>query len=309
MITEDLTKLYPGKKRAALDQFCLSVKAHTIHAFLGPNGAGKTTTMNILSGLLRQTAGRAFLLGKETTQNWLFVRENLGFLAERPALYSEMRVGDFLYFRARLHGLSRREARLRVGSVAEKLKLQELQGSWIEHLSKGFVQRVGVASALIANPKVLILDEPAAGLDPASIRQMRNLLLDLKQNHTILFSSHQLGEVAQVCDDITIIKDGKLVISDSFKRVQQEFSKRSPLQLVLRGDPAGIQSILSEFGEVKIASHPGGEQWVQLYGTSIDEFRGAICRNLVMGQVEVLEIKRAAADLESIFMDLVGSRK
>ena len=192
IVTENLRKTYPGK--IALAGLNLAVKAHTIHGFLGPNGAGKSTTMNILSCLIRQTSGVAYIMGQNTLKHPLSVKKHLGFLPEVPPLYADMTVADFLLFRAQLYRMPKAEARQRVATVMGKVSLEEVSSRLIDHLSKGLKQRVGIASALISHPSILILDEPAAGLDPKSIREVRELILTLKQEHTVMLSSHQLGE-------------------------------------------------------------------------------------------------------------------
>ena len=308
IVAENLRKTYPGK--VALEGLNLTIRSHSIHGFLGPNGAGKSTTMNILSCLVRQTAGKAYILGKETLENSLFVKENLGFLPEVPPLYTEMKVGDFLHFQAGLYGISGAQAQGRVAQVVEKMNLGEVRERLIDHLSKGFKQRVGIAAALICNPPVLILDEPAAGLDPESIREIRQLLWGLREQHTVMLSSHHLGEVEQLCDEMTIIKDGQLVLSDSFERVQKRFSQKNPLLVTVRGRSEQLARALEGMGDYQVDSQgEEGRQVVSVYASDVDRLRPQICQRLVENGVEVFELVRAPTNLEDIFIDLVGDHE
>ena len=286
IVTENLTKTYPGKM--ALNGLNFVVKSNTIHGFLGPNGAGKSTTMNILSCLMRQTGGRAYILGKETLQNALWVKERLGFLPEIPPLYGEMKVGDFLLFCAKLYGLEGKEANHAVVSVVEKMHLSQVKNRLIDHLSKGYKQRVGIASALIFNPPVLILDEPAAGLDPKSIKETRELISSLREEHTVMLSSHHLDEVGQICDDITIVKDGELVLSDSFEQVQRQFSRKKPLEIEVAGGDAAIAGALEGFSDFQIIpSTDDGVKQIVVPNAGDRQQRAMVCRKLVERGVEV----------------------
>ena len=302
IVAENLLKTYPGK--AALQGLDLAIRQNTIHGFLGPNGAGKSTTMNILSCLIKQTAGKAYILGKETLENPLFVKENLGFLPEVPPLYTDMTVVDFLLFRARLYQMSKAEAAKQTAEVMEKMNLKAVKGRLIDHLSKGQKQRAAIASALIFNPPVLILDEPAAGLDPKSIREIRQLISDLRHDHTVMLSSHHLEEVGQLCDEITIIKDGKLILSDSFAQVQKRFSQKKPLEITVRGEDHALKKALKEFGQYQMIPY-NDKIKVVVSAPSVVEQRAVICRRLIENQVDVFEMKQTSTNLEEIFIDLV----
>ena len=303
IVTENLQKTYPGKE--ALKGLDLAIGANTIHGFLGPNGAGKSTTMNILSCLMKQTGGKAYIRGKDTLENPSWVKENLGFLPEVPPLYSDMTVTDFLFFRARLYQMSKAEAAKQVAVVVEKMSLEEVKNRLIDHLSKGFKQRVGIASALISNPPILILDEPAAGLDPKSIKEIRELILALREGHTVMLSSHHLGEVGQLCDEITIIKDGKLILSDSFHQIQKQFSRKKPLKILVRGEQKDLACALEGFGEYKIISQENQMLQITISSPEASQHKPIICRRLVENQVEVFEMKQVTTNLEEIFMDLI----
>ena len=303
IVTENLCKTYPGK--VALEGLNLAIRCNTIHGFLGPNGAGKSTTMNILSCLARQTSGKAYILGIDTLLDPLSVKERLGLLPEIPPLYGEMRVSDFLSFRANLYERSRDKCQRQVALVLEKMDLGEVANRLIDHLSKGLKQRVGIASALIFNPPVLILDEPAAGLDPKSIREIRRLILDLRKDHTVMLSSHHLGEVEQLCDEITIIKEGRPLLSNSFERMQMQFSRDRPLEIVVRGESRSLDNALEGIGPYQVSEEKDQMKRVTISLSNGDEIRPMICKRLVDNHLAVFEMRQVESSLEEIFLDLV----
>ncbi|MCY4643183.1 MAG: ABC transporter ATP-binding protein [Bacteriovoracales bacterium] len=303
IVADNLTKTYPGK--TALKNFNLSISPNTIHGFLGPNGAGKSTTMNILSGLIKQTEGKAYIMGKETLENSFFVRRNLGFLPEIPPLYGDMTVKDFLLFRARLYFTSKPKAKGQVDKALEKMNLKEVERRLIDHLSKGFKQRVGMASALIFDPPVLILDEPAVGLDPKSIVEIRKLISDLREGHTVMFSSHHLGEVEQLCDEITVIRDGRLVLSDSYGRVKKRFAQKKPFEILVKGEDQVLAKALDGYGDYRIVRQEDQKKTIVISPSQEEELAPRLCRRLVENGVDIFEMKRGETDLEEIFIDLM----
>src|SRR5437867_1131296 len=206
---ESLTKTFAGAK--AVRDITFNVEKGEIVGFLGPNGAGKTTTMRILTCFVSPTSGTAKVAGYDIYEQSVEVRRNVGYLPENVPLYGEMRVEEYLRFRARLKGVPRSAVDSRLDYVTSRCGLEELRGRVIDHLSKGYRQRVGLAEALVHNPPILILDEPTVGLDPNQIRQVRALIQDLGREHTIILSSHILPEVEQVCRRVVIIDRGKIV--------------------------------------------------------------------------------------------------
>jgi ABC-2 type transport system ATP-binding protein len=179
--------------------------------FLGPNGAGKSTTLRVLAGFLGPTSGRVRINGHDVLEDGIAARRAIGYMPEAAPLYQEMRVREYLRFRAELKGVGRRERTLAVGHAMEAARVADMEDTLILHLSKGYRQRVGLADALVANPPLLILDEPTAGLDPNQIREVRDLIRGLGENHTILLSTHILPEVESTCDRAIVIDRGKVV--------------------------------------------------------------------------------------------------
>src|SRR5215207_11024316 len=205
---KNLTKYYGDY--AAVRDVSFDVDKGQIVGFLGPNGAGKSTTMRILAGFLTATSGTATIDGKDVFWDPIEARRRIGYMPENCPLYGDMRVDEYLWFRGGLKGLARRERKQRLGYVTERCWLTDVRRQLIGTLSKGYRQRVGLADALLADPPVLILDEPTAGLDPTQIRETRQLIRNLGEQHTVLLSTHILSEVEMTCEQAIIINRGRV---------------------------------------------------------------------------------------------------
>lgn len=227
IVVEHLTKYY-GEYHAVRD-VSFSVEKGQVVGFLGPNGAGKSTTMRILAGFLTASSGRATIDGRDVFWDPIEARRRIGYMPESCPLYADMRVDEYLRFRGGLKGLGRSECRSRLGYVLERCWLKDVSRQIIGTLSKGYRQRVGLADALLANPPVLILDEPTAGLDPTQIRETRKLMRELGQEHTMLLSTHILSEVEATCDSVIVIYQGQVVEDGSLSAVRQRH-KNKPLE-------------------------------------------------------------------------------
>jgi ABC-2 type transport system ATP-binding protein len=210
---ENLTKRYAGQ--TAIDDLSFEVGKGEIMGFLGPNGAGKSTTMRILSSFMPPTSGRASVAGFDIFEQSLEARAHLGYMPENVPLYNDMRVTEYLNYRAALKGVPHRRISERVGDVKELCGLKDVEKKLIAALSKGYRQRVGLADALVHEPDLLILDEPTSGLDPNQIRQVRDLIKNLGRQHTILLSTHILPEVEMTCSRIIIINKGRIEACDT----------------------------------------------------------------------------------------------
>src|SRR5689334_24089808 len=210
---ENLTKRYAGQP--AIKDLSFEVSQGEIMGFLGPNGAGKTTTMRLLAGLMPATSGRASIAGFDVFDQSLQARAHLGYMPENVPLYSDMRVTEYLNYRAALKGVPHRRVAERVGDVKELCGLKDVERKLISALSKGYRQRVGLADALVSEPDLLILDEPTIGLDPNQIRQVRELIKNLGRQHTILLSTHILPEVEMTCSRVIIVHRGRIEACDT----------------------------------------------------------------------------------------------
>jgi gliding motility-associated transport system ATP-binding protein len=215
---EQLSKYY-GDYPAVRD-VSFDVAKGQIVGFLGPNGAGKSTTMRILAGYITATSGKATIDGKDVFWDPIESRRRIGYLPESCPLYNEMRVDEYLRFRGGLKGIGGSYRRTRIDYVVDRCWLKDVRRQLIGTLSKGFRQRVGLADALLANPPVLIMDEPTVGLDPAQIRETRRLIRELGNEHTILLSTHILPEVEMTCDSVIIIHQGTVAVKGTIDMVR-----------------------------------------------------------------------------------------
>src|SRR6185312_13880587 len=216
VIVEHITKLYGQQK--ALDDVSFNIKSGEIVGYLGPNGAGKSTMMKIITCFLPQTSGKASVCGYDVTEQSLEVRRNVGYLAEHNPLYLDMYVKEYLSFIAGLHHLG--DVKKKVEEMIAITGLKDEQRKRIGALSKGYRQRVGLAQAMIHNPKVLILDEPTSGLDPNQLQEIRNLIIQIGKEKTVILSTHIMQEVEAVCDRVIIINKGKIVADKATRDIK-----------------------------------------------------------------------------------------
>jgi ABC-2 type transport system ATP-binding protein len=205
----------------AVDGISFTVEPGEVVGFLGPNGAGKTTTLRILTCFIPATAGRAFVAGHDVFRDSTQVRRKVGYLPENVPLYREMRVREYLDYRAGLKRVPRRDRARQVGEALEKVRIADHADRIIGHLSKGYRQRVGLADALVHDPEVLVLDEPTVGLDPNQVREVRDLVKDLAEKRTVLFSTHVIPWVEEVCQRVIVIARGRIVADGSIAAMTQ----------------------------------------------------------------------------------------
>lgn len=245
---ERLTKRFGST--LAVDQLGFAVGRGEIVGLLGPNGAGKTTTMRMLTTYVMPTSGRAALMGYDVVDQPLEVRRNIGYLPENVPLYTEMRVVEYLKYRAQLKQIPSRRRRRSIAEVILKCGLAEVENRVLGHLSKGYRQRVGLADAMLHDPPILILDEPTAGLDPIQIREVRSLIRELGDRHTILLSTHIMSEVEAICGRVIIIARGTIALDERLDRLQtapaiilEARGKAEPIREVLRAVP-GVERVV-----------------------------------------------------------------
>ncbi len=241
---QDLVRLF-GPVRA-VDGITFEVAEGEVVGFLGPNGAGKTTTMRILTGFLRPTMGRAEIAGYDVSEASLLARRHLGYLPENVALYGEMRVEEYLDYRAKLKGVPRSQRKARIDYVIERCRLQEMRRRLCSTLSKGYRQRVGLADALVHNPDILILDEPTVGLDPLQVRETREVIRELGVDHTVLLSTHILHEVEMVCERVIIIHRGKIALDSPLAELQRS----RLIEVGVAADGVPVDDVASALGAV-----------------------------------------------------------
>jgi len=245
---EGLTKRY-GRQTAIAD-LNFEVARGEIVGFLGPNGAGKSTTMRILSGFLSATSGSARVAGLDLVEDSIEVRRRVGYLPENNPLPDDMRVREFLKFRARLKGLDRVSSRGQVDAVIEQFDLGEMANRMIASLSKGYRQRVGLADALVHEPELLILDEPTIGLDPHQIMSVRSVIKTLAAEHTVLISSHILPEMEVTCSRLFVFHKGDIVAADTQDNLQKRTGRRTRVIAEIDAPEEALRTLWEEMGEV-----------------------------------------------------------
>ena len=301
---ENLTKRYAGGE--AVRGISFSVEKGEVVGFLGPNGAGKSTTMRMLTGYLPPTDGQIEVAGAKLPQDSLLVRQRIGYMPENVPLYPEMRVEEFLEYRGRLKRVTRGEISHRVGLALDQCGLSDVRKKIIGSLSKGYRQRVGLADALVHNPRLLILDEPTAGLDPHQIRSFRELIKELGKDRTILLSTHILSEVEMVCGRAIIINKGKIEASDTLANLEKRV-QAGALQIEVKADPAGAKEKLSKISEVSLVTelNRAGE-WISFEVTAAPgkDIRGEVDGLIKREQWPLREFRREKARLEDVFVEL-----
>ena len=228
-----LTKKYGG--HLAVDDVSFTVEDGQIYGLLGPNGAGKSTTMNILTGYLSATSGQVTVAGHPLPEEADEAKACVGYLPEQPPLYPEMTVGEYLNFVAELKKVPRAQRKEQVLRAARRTGLEKVLPRLIRSLSKGYKQRVGIAQALLGSPKIIILDEPTVGLDPAQVIEMRKLIRELGKAHTVILSSHILSEVQAVCQQVLILSKGKLAASGTLQELTADGRSLEEVFLALTG--------------------------------------------------------------------------
>lgn len=243
IVVEQLSKRYGGT--VALHEISFRIKKGAVVGLLGPNGAGKTTTLRVLSGVLGASHGRVWIAGHDLLSEPMRARQAIAYLPETPPLYPEMRVEEYLSFRAALRGLGGRARRLEVGRVLSRTYLDEVARAAISTLSRGYCQRVGLAATLLGSPPILLLDEPTLGLDPNQIREIRSLLIELREHHTIVLSTHILSEVETLCDSAIVLYRGGIVAEGSIAELVAKPRERL-LVVQVRGDAAVVRKVLEE---------------------------------------------------------------
>jgi gliding motility-associated transport system ATP-binding protein len=306
----NLSKFYGGKR--ALGPVSFEISDGETVGFLGLNGAGKTTALRILACDLRPSAGTIEVGGVDAVAEPHEVRKRIGFLPENPPLYTDMVVTDYLRFSGELRGMTKAEVKRRMPEVLEITDLTDVANDQISTLSHGYRQRVGVAQAIVHDPKFLILDEPTRGLDPVQIVEMRNLIHDLKQNHTVLISSHILTEISQTCDRLLVLGRGKILGAGSEQDLATSETEIRQVTVVVRppagDDPRGqIRGVLAAVDGVKAVADPyeqGGGLAFALETTK--DCRAEVSRAVVVAKLDLLKLDYARSELENTFIRLVG---
>jgi ABC-2 type transport system ATP-binding protein len=301
---ENLTKRYAGF--TAINGLNFEVEKGEIVGFLGPNGAGKSTTMRILTGYQPATSGTASIAGFDVFEQSLEARRHLGYLPENTPLYHDMRVNEYLAYRAHLKGVPGSKVKERVGDVIELCDLRAKERAIIGTLSKGQRQRVGLADALVHDPDLLILDEPTIGLDPNQIRQVRELIKNLSQKRTVLISTHILPEVEIMCSRVIVIHKGQIRASDTAENLLRNHRAAGSMRIVAKiGNDSAAESLARVPGVKDVSIEPNGELTAfELRLEAGSDPAEDIMRLATEKRWGIREIVRKRATLEDVFVEL-----
>jgi ABC-2 type transport system ATP-binding protein len=302
---EHITKRYG--RVTAVDDVSFRVERGEILGFLGPNGAGKTTTMRILTGYIPPTDGRATVAGYDVFTHAVDAKRRTGYLPETPPLYPDMTVREYLDFVARIKGVPPKEQKDRVTAVMKRTHIDDVAAKHCSKLSKGYRQRVGLAQALIHNPEVLILDEPTAGLDPKQIIETRGLIRGLGGDHTIVLSTHILPEVAQTCQRVVIINNGRVVAVDTPEGLTARLQGAETLYVqidAMGAQPAEVLQAIPGVSRVAVADHRAGIDGFEVESGRGIDIRREIARAVVNSGWGLLELRPMRMSLEEIFLQV-----
>ena len=302
-----LTKYYGNK--AAVKDISFTIEDHEILGFLGPNGAGKSTTLNIICGVIPSTSGTVTINGYDIENEPVKAKKCIGFLPEIPPVYTDMKVGEYLMFVAGLRAVPASERRSHIERVMRRLNIEDMSKRLIGNLSKGYRQRVGFAQALIGDPKIIILDEPTVGLDPSQLAEVRNLIIDLKRDHSVILSSHILSEISAVCDRIVIINHGEIQAIDTIANLESSAGANTVLKLKVQGSSREVAKTASQVeGVIRVSNITFVKTGIYTYDVEIadKDVRQSLLSALLIKKLDVLEVSEERKSLEQIFVGMVN---
>lgn len=299
---QHVTKRYG--EHTAIHDVSFSVEKGQVLAFLGPNGAGKTTTMRILTCFMPATEGRATVAGFDCLEQPTEVKRQIGYLPETPPVYQELTVQEYLTFVGRLRGLSGTILAQRMNQVVDRLSLGSVRPRLIANLSRGYRQRVGLAQALIHDPPVLILDEPTVGLDPKQIIEIRQLIKDLAQSHTIILSTHILPEATAICQRVVIINGGRIVAEDTPEQLSARLRRSEKISLTVKQPPTDWMPKLQTLNGVLAVSQTDTTHSALVEAELGRDIREDVARFIVTQGWGLLEMKTVSMTLEDVFLRL-----
>lgn len=309
---QNLVKRFGSKY--AVDDISFSIDEGEVVGFLGPNGAGKSTTMNIVTGYMSSTSGTASIGGIDILENPTEAKRLIGYLPEQPPLYTDMTVKEYLNFVYELKGckLNRKK---HLEEICEVVKIADdyKKGRIIKNLSKGYKQRVGIAQALVGNPRVIILDEPTVGLDPKEIIEIRNLIRTLGETHTVILSTHILSEVQAVCDRILIINSGKLIADEKTENISKMIEGTRRLNVRICGAQREVLRVLRSINDITTAEVFGdreGDSFVYAIESSAGvDIRKTLFYTLAKNNMPLIGLEQQGTNLEDIFISLIDKKQ
>lgn len=302
-----LTKRYGA--HLAVEDLSFTVEQGTVYGLLGPNGAGKSTTMNILTGYISASEGAVSIDGRDILEEAEAAKACVGYLPEQPPLYLDMTAKEYLEFAARLKKVPRGQRAAQVDCAMERTGVSPVSGRLIRNLFKGYRQRVGLAAVLLGDPKVVILDEPTVGLDPAQVIEIRALITELGRDHTVILSSHILSEVSALCDQVLIIDKGHLVAQGTTEELARRLEGGRLIHLTALGEESTVAAILRSVpgvDEVRTRAENGRVE-AEVTSAGDRDVRADVSVALVQGGCPLLALGAETLSLEDVFLQLTGA--
>ena len=304
---KNVTKKYGSF--VAVDDISFTINDGEVVGFLGPNGAGKSTTMNMITGYIEQTEGNIIVDGFDTIKKSKKAKKEIGYMPEGVPLYTDLTVKEFVTYMAELRKVDRKTKKENVQKVLKETGLDQMQNKLIKNLSRGQKQRVSLAGTLVADPKILILDEPTVGLDPKQITEIRSLIKNLGKKHTVILSSHILSEVSQICDRVIIINKGKIVAIDTPENLEKKVSTNNATYVTVEDTENkidGIKEKITGIKEIKLVKENEDKtKQYEITGENDVNLNKTIFNEFAKENITIVEMKKAEATLEDAFMKII----
>ena len=300
-----LSKSYGERK--VIDDLSFEAVKGKIYGFLGPNGAGKSTTMNMITGYLAPGSGTILINDINMVREPGKARKQIGYLPEVPPLYPDLTVEENLSYAAELKGLKGKDKKAELDRVCERMGLKYVRQHLVRQISKGYKQRAGLAQALLADPEIIILDEPSSGLDPRQIAEMRELVRELKDEHTVIFSTHILSEVDSLCDHVMVLSDGKLLANDTPENLLSEVNAKQRLTMVLKGSSTAAERIVKAKEGIEsftIVGEDSSSCSLKITAKAGEDLRESLSQSFSSAGMTVLELSVQRTTLEEVYLDL-----
>ncbi len=304
---KNVTKKYGSF--VAVDDISFTINDGEVVGFLGPNGAGKSTTMNMITGYIEQTEGNIIVDGFDTIKKSKKAKKEIGYMPEGVPLYTDLTVKEFVTYMAELRKVDRKTKKENVQKVLKETGLDQMQNKLIKNLSRGQKQRVSLAGTLVADSKILILDEPTVGLDPKQITEIRSLIKNLGKKHTVILSSHILSEVSQICDRVIIINKGKIVAIDTPENLEKKVSDNNIVYVTVEDKENkidGIKEKITGIKEIKLVKENEDKtKQYEITGENDVNLNKTIFNEFAKENITIVEMKKAEATLEDAFMKII----
>ena len=304
---KNVTKKYGSF--VAVDDISFTINDGEVVGFLGPNGAGKSTTMNMITGYIEQTEGNIIVDGYDTIKKSKKAKKEIGYMPEGVPLYTDLTVKEFVTYMAELRKVDKKTKKEKVQNVLKETGLDQIQNKLIKNLSRGQKQRVSLAGTLVADPKILILDEPTVGLDPKQITEIRSLIKNLGKKHTVILSSHILSEVSQICDRVIIINNGKIVAVDTPENLEKKVSDSNKVYVTVEDKEGKIENIKEKIKGIKeiklIKENEDKTKQYEITGESDINLNKTIFNEFAKEEITIVEMKKSEATLEDAFMKII----